>query len=440
METILIKAVQFFASLSLLVLIHEFGHYITARIFKIRVEKFYIFFNPWFTLYKRKFGETEYGIGWLPLGGYVSLAGMIDESMNTEQMQQPAQPWEFRTKPAWQRLIVMLAGITMNVLFAMFIYSMMLFTWGEKYYHSDDITYGYVYNESAKALGFEDGDKIVAIDGEKIANINDIRKRLIIADQNREVQIERAGTEQTITIELEKLVAMREDQSIIDFYDIRLPFEVESISLPSAEEAGIMPGDRVISVGNTPVTDFMQGRELLSQYKGRNADIDIVRNGCDTLSLSVPINEEAQMGVMVKMIEPRTAEYGFFESIPAGIKRGAQELSSYWQQIKMIVNPETKTYKEVGGFISIGSIFPETWNWQSFWSLTAFISIALAIMNLLPIPGLDGGHALFTLWEIITRRKPSDKFLEIMQYIGLALLFLLLIYANGNDIIKLFTN
>lgn len=440
METILIKAVQFFASLSLLVLIHEFGHYITARIFKIRVEKFYIFFNPWFTLYKRKFGETEYGIGWLPLGGYVSLAGMIDESMNTEQMKQEPQPWEFRTKPAWQRLIVMLAGITMNVLFAMFIYSMMLFTWGEKYYHSDDITYGYVYNESAKALGFEDGDKIVAIDGEKIANINDIRKRLIIADQNREVQIERAGTEQTITIELEKLVAMREDQSIIDFYDIRLPFEVESISLPSAEEAGIMPGDRVISVGNTPVTDFMQGRELLSQYKGRNADIDIVRNGCDTLRLSVPINNEAQMGVMVKMIEPRTAEYGFFESIPAGIKRGAQELSSYWQQIKMIVNPETKTYKEVGGFISIGSIFPETWNWQSFWSLTAFISIALAIMNLLPIPGLDGGHALFTLWEIITRRKPSDKFLEIMQYIGLALLFLLLIYANGNDIIKLFTN
>ena len=440
METILIKAVQFFASLSLLVLIHEFGHYITARIFKIRVEKFYIFFNPWFTLYKRKFGETEYGIGWLPLGGYVSLSGMIDESMNTEQMQQEPQPWEFRTKPAWQRLIVMLAGITMNVLFAMFIYSMMLFTWGEKYYHSDDITYGYVYNESAKALGFEDGDKIVAIDGEKIANINDIRKRLIIADQNREVQIERAGTEQTITIELEKLVAMREDQSIINFYDIRLPFEVESISLPSAEEAGIMPGDRVISVGNTPVTDFMQGRELLGQYKGRNADIDIVRNGCDTLRLSVPINEEAQMGVMVKMIEPRTAEYGFFESIPAGIKRGAQELSSYWQQIKMIVNPETKTYKEVGGFISIGSIFPETWNWQSFWSLTAFISIALAIMNLLPIPGLDGGHALFTLWEIITRRKPSDKFLEIMQYIGLALLFLLLIYANGNDIIKLFTN
>ena len=438
METILIKALQFFASLSMLVLIHEFGHYITARIFKIRVEKFYIFFNPWFTLYKRKFGETEYGIGWLRLGGYVSLSGMIDESMNTEQMKQEPQPWEFRTKPAWQRLIVMLAGITMNVLFAMFIYSMMLFTWGENYYHNDDIAYGYKFNEKAKTLGFEDGDKIVSIDGEEIGNIIDIRKRLIIADQDRNVTIERAGEQQTITIALEELVAMREDGSVVDFYDILIPFHIDQVSLPSAEEAGLMSGDKVIAIGNEEVRDFVHGRELLGQYKGRDAEVDIVRNGCDTLRLSVPINNEAQMGVMVKMIEPRTAEYGFFESIPAGIKRGAQELNSYWQQLKMIVNPETKTYKEVGGFISIGSIFPDTWNWQSFWALTAFISIALAIMNLLPIPGLDGGHALITLWEIITRRKPSDKFLEIMQYIGLALLFILLIYANGNDIIKLF--
>ena len=438
METILIKAVQFFASLSLLVLIHEFGHYITARIFKIRVEKFYIFFNPWFTLYKRKFGETEYGIGWLPLGGYVSLAGMIDESMNTEQMKQPAQPWEFRTKPAWQRLIVMLAGITMNVLFAMFIYSMILFTWGEKYYHNDDIAYGYKFNERAKTFGFEDGDKIVSIDGEVISNINEIKKHLIIADQARNVTIERNGQQQTITIALDELVAMREDGSILDFFDILIPFNIESVSLPSAQEAGLMPGDQIIAIGNTEVGDFIHGRELLDAYKGRNAEVDIVRNGCDTLRLSVPINDEAQMGVFVKFIEPRTTEYGLFESIPAGIKRGCNELASYWKQLKMIVNPETKSYKEVGGFITIGSIFPETWNWQSFWSLTAFISIALAIMNLLPIPGLDGGHALFTLWEIITRRKPSDKFLEIMQYIGLGLLLLLLVYANGNDIIKLF--
>ena len=440
METILIKAVQFFASLSLLVLIHEFGHFITARIFKIRVEKFYIFFNPWFSLYKRKFGETEYGIGWLPLGGYVSLSGMIDESMNTEQMQQEPQPWEFRTKPAWQRLIVMLAGIIMNVLFAMFLYSMMLFTWGEEYYHNDDIAYGYKFNERAKSIGFEDGDRIVSIDGEEIGNIIDIRKRLIIADEDRNIVVERNGETKSISIKLEELVAMREDGSVLDFYDILIPFNIDSVSLPTAQAAGLISGDKVITIGETPVRDFMHGREILEAYKGRDAEVEILRNGTDTMRLSVPINEEAQMGVFVKFIEPRTAEYGFFESIPAGIKRGCSELGSYWQQLKMIVNPETKSYKEVGGFIAIGSIFPATWNWQSFWALTAFISIALAIMNLLPIPGLDGGHALFTLWELITRRKPSDKFLEIMQYIGLGLLLLLLIFANGNDIIKLFMN
>ena len=438
METILIKAVQFFASLSLLVLIHEFGHYITARIFKIRVEKFYIFFNPWFTLYKRKFGETEYGIGWLPLGGYVSLSGMIDESMNLEQMKQEPQPWEFRTKPAWQRLIVMLAGIMMNILFAMGIYTGMLYTWGEQYYHNDDIVSGFAYNESAKNLGFEDGDRIVSIDGEEIGDINNIRKRLIIADEDRTVTIERGGKQQDITIPLESLVAMREDGSVIDFYQIIVPFVVDEVVSDSAKESGLSVGDEVISIGDKTIMDFPEGREILAEYKGRNADITILRNGCDTLSLSVPINEEAQIGVRVKLIEPRTAEYGFFESIPAGIKRGGEELASYWQQLKMIVNPDTKSYKEVGGFIAIGSIFPEEWNWRSFWSLTAFISIALAIMNLLPIPGLDGGHALFTLWEIITRRKPSEKFLEIMQYIGLGLLLILLVYANGNDIIKLF--
>ena len=438
METILIKAVQFFASLSLLVLIHEFGHYITARIFKIRVEKFYIFFNPWFTLYKRKFGETEYGIGWLPLGGYVSLSGMIDESMNLEQMKQEPQPWEFRTKPAWQRLIVMLAGIAMNILFAMGIYTGMLYTWGEQYYHNDDVVSGFAYNQTAKSLGFEDGDRIVSIDGEEIGDINNIRKRLIIADEDRTVTIERGGEKQDITIPLESLVAMREDGSVIDFYQIIVPFVIDEVVSDSAKESGLSVGDEVISIGDKAIMDFPEGRDILAEYKGRNADISVLRNGCDTLRLSVPINEEAQIGVRVKLIEPRTAEYGFFESIPAGIKRGGQELASYWQQLKMIVNPDTKSYKEVGGFIAIGSIFPEEWNWRSFWSLTAFISIALAIMNLLPIPGLDGGHALFTLWEIITRRKPSEKFLEVMQYIGLGLLLILLVYANGNDIIKLF--
>ena len=438
MEAILIKALQFFASLSLLVMIHEFGHYITARIFKIRVEKFYIFFNPWFSLYKRKIGETEYGIGWLPLGGYVSLAGMIDESMDLEQMKQEPQPWEFRTKPAWQRLIVMLAGITMNVLLAMGIYSAMLYTWGENYYHNDDMVYGYSFNEAGESLGFVDGDKIISIDGEAIGNVREIDKKLIIADKNRSVVVERGGEQVTLTLPLEELVAMRENGSIIGFYQPIIPFIIEEVVMDSAKDSGLLANDEIIAIDDTHVEDFFAGKELLTKAAGRNAEIDIVRNVTDTLRLTAPINAEGQIGVNVKMITPRSVEYGLFESIPAGIRRTGSEIASYWDQLKMIVNPKTKSYKEVGGFIAIGNIFPSEWNWQSFWSLTALLSVILAIMNILPIPGLDGGHALFTLWEIITRRKPSDKFLEVMQYIGLGLLLLLLVYANGSDIVKLF--
>ena len=438
MEAILIKALQFFASLSLLVMIHEFGHYITARIFKIRVEKFYIFFNPWFSLYKRKIGETEYGIGWLPLGGYVSLAGMIDESMDLEQMKQEPQPWEFRTKPAWQRLIVMLAGITMNVLLAMGIYSAMLYTWGENYYHNDDMVYGYSFNEAGESLGFVDGDKIISIDGESIGNVREIDKKLIIADKNRSVVVERGGEQVTLTLPLEELVAMRENGSIMGFYQPIIPFIIEEVVMDSAKDSGLLANDEIIAIDDTHVEDFFAGKELLTKAAGRNAEIDIVRNATDTLRLTAPINAEGQIGVNVKMIAPRSVEYGLLESIPAGIRRTGSEIASYWDQLKMIVNPKTKSYKEVGGFIAIGNIFPSEWNWQSFWSLTALLSVILAIMNILPIPGLDGGHALFTLWEIITRRKPSDKFLEVMQYIGLGLLLLLLVYANGSDIVKLF--
>ena len=435
---IAIKIIQFFMSLSLLVAIHEFGHYIVARIFKIRVEKFYIFFNPWFSLYKRKIGETEYGIGWLPLGGYVSLAGMIDESMDLEQMKQEPQPWEFRTKPAWQRLIVMLAGITMNVLLAMGIYSAMLYTWGENYYHNDDMVYGYSFNEAGESLGFVDGDKIISIDGEAIGNVREIDKKLIIADENRSVVVERGGEQVTLTLPLEELVAMRENGSIIGFYQPIIPFIIEEVVMDSAKDSGLLANDEIIAIDDTHVEDFFAGKELLTKAAGRNAEIDIVRNATDTLRLTVPINAEGQIGVNVKMIAPRSVEYGLLESIPAGIRRTGSEIASYWDQLKMIVNPKTKSYKEVGGFIAIGNIFPSEWNWQSFWSLTALLSVILAIMNILPIPGLDGGHALFTLWEIITRRKPSDKFLEVMQYIGLGLLLLLLVYANGSDIVKLF--
>ena len=438
MEVILIKTLQFFASLSLLVIIHEFGHYITARMFKIRVEKFYLFFNPWFTIFKRKWGETEYGIGWLPLGGYVSLAGMIDESMNLEQMKQEPQPWEFRSKPAWQRLIVMLAGIFMNVILAMFLYSMIMFTWGESYYHNDDIVYGYNFSERGEGYGFQDGDKIVAIDGQSIENINYIREMLIVANDDRTVTVSHDGEQRDIVIPLSELVAMREDGSIMELMHINMPFVIDEISSDSARDAGIEVGDKVIAVDGIPAADFLQAKEMLEARANSTVAITAIRGVSDTITFNVPLDESGHMGVLTRGIMPRTREYGFFESIPAGISLAGEKIASYWQQLKMIFNPETKSYKEVGGFIAIGSIFPDTWNWYSFWSLTAFLSVVLAVMNILPIPGLDGGHALFTLWEIITRRKPSEKFLEIMQYIGFGLLLLLLVYANANDIIRLF--
>lgn len=449
MSVILIKILQFVVSLSLLVMIHEFGHYIAARIFKIRVEKFYIFFNPWFSLYKRKVGNTEYGIGWLPLGGYVSLAGMIDESMNLEQMKQEPQPWEFRTKPAWQRLIVMLAGVTMNVVLAIVIYSGMLYAWGDSYMLNDNMVNGYSFNEAGEKLGFKDGDRILSIDGQHIGRVEEIGQMLLIADATRRVEIVREGETMTLDIPLEKLVDMRESGGYKGLYREYAPFIVERVVRQSAIDAGLLAGDHITSIDGVAVDNFLDGMNQLQTIKERTVDIVVERSATDSLNnqtteivtLPTYIGEDSLIGIERKqftLAEPTHIEYGFWESIPAGIKRAGSEISSYWEQLKMIVNPDTKLYKEVGGFIAIGSVFPDEWNWQSFWNITALISIILAVMNLLPIPGLDGGHALFTLWEIITRRKPSDKFMEVMQWIGLAILFALLIYANGNDILKLF--
>lgn len=440
MEAILIKTLQFFASLSLLVLIHEFGHYITARMFKIRVEQFYIFFNPWFSIYKRKIGDTVYGIGWLPLGGYVSLAGMIDETTDKEKMEllnQPPQPWEFRSKPAWKRLIVMLAGVVMNVLLAMAIYSGILYTWGDTYYHNDDMVNGYVFNEAGEKLGFADGDRIVAIDGEKIEDIGRIGEMLLLADSNREVEIIRDGETMMLNITLADLVGMRENEGFKGLYMEFIPFVVEEVTTDSAKEAGIVEGDRIVAINATPTPHLYEAYNVLDGIRGTVAELSIMRNG-EMISIEAPISEEGAIGIAVNRVVPRHKEYGFWESIPAGIKLAGSQIASYWEQLTMIVNPETKMYKELGGFIAIGNIFPDKWNWQGFWNITALLSIVLAVMNILPIPGLDGGHALFTLWEIITGRKPSDKFMSIVQGIGMVLLFALLIYANGSDIIRLF--
>lgn len=435
---ILIKVLQFIVCLSMLVLIHEFGHFIAARIFKIRVEKFYIFFNPWFSLFKFRRGQTEYGVGWLPLGGYVKIAGMIDESMDTEQMKQPVQPWEFRAKPAWQRLIVMVAGVFMNVVLAIVIYSGVLYTWGRTYYANEDMIHGYAFNEAAHSLGFEDGDRIVSIDGREPMTVNEILQSLLITDSDREVVVERGGERLRLTLPMQRLIEIREAEEYSDFYTEFVPYIVNGVDSDSAAEAGFAKGDRIIAVNGTPTPHMVAGLEVLSDIKNTTAEVDIVRDGRDTLQLSVPISDKGQMGITVAMIPPRHIEYSFWESIPAGWHMAGDKIADYWQQLKMIFNPKTKLAKEVGGFIAIGNIFPGEWNWQSFWLLSAFISIMLAVMNLLPIPGLDGGHALFTLWEIITRRKPSDRFLEIMQYIGLILILLLVIFANGNDIVKLF--
>ena len=437
---ILIKVLQFFMSLSLLVAIHEFGHYLAARIFKIRVEKFYIFFDPWFSLFKWKKGETEYGLGWLPLGGYVKIAGMIDESMDLEQMQAPVQPWEFRAKPAWQRFIVMIAGVTMNVLLAIVIYSGIRYVSGESYMANDDVKWGYVFNDTAKAMGFQDGDKIVSIDGEKIDDVNEIRAQLLLTKEARKIVVNRAGEQVEFTIPFESLLEMRRNRQYEDLYSFRVPFIVDSLASSSAQAAGLQVGDEVVACNGEEVdvptmTDLLQNR-----YKGDTVTLSVMRAGIMS-ELRVPVNAEGKMGVVLKgdMFQPRTKTFTFLQSIPAGAKMAGETISEYWQQLKLIFQPKTKMYEELGGFIAIGNIFPSEWDWLRFWSMTAFLSVMLAVLNILPIPGLDGGHALFTLWEMLTGRKASDKFLEIMQYIGFALLLALVIYSNGNDIYRLFT-
>ena len=437
---ILIKVVQFFMSLSLLVAIHEFGHYLAARIFKIRVEKFYIFFDPWFSLFKWKRGETEYGVGWLPLGGYVKIAGMIDESMDLEQMQAPVQPWEFRAKPAWQRFIVMIAGVTMNVLLAMIIYSGIRYVSGESYMANDDVKWGYVFNDTAKAMGFQDGDKVVSIDGNAIDDVNDIRAQLLLTKDARTVVVNRGGEQVEFTIPFESLLEMRRNRQYEDLYTLRIPFIVDSLASESAQAAGLQVGDEVVACNGEQVdvptmTDLLQNR-----YKGDTVTLSVLRSGVIS-ELRVPVNTDGKIGVLLKsdIFQPRTKTFTLLEAVPAGVSMVGETISEYWQQLKLIFQPKTKMYEELGGFIAIGNIFPSEWDWLRFWSMTAFLSVMLAVLNILPIPGLDGGHALFTLWEMLTGRKASDKFLEIMQYIGFALLLALVIYANGNDIYRLFT-
>lgn len=436
---ILIKIAQLFLCFTILVGIHELGHFFMARIFKIRVEKFYIFFNPWFSLFKFKRGDTEYGLGWLPLGGYVKIAGMVDESMDKEQMKQPAKPDEFRAKPAWQRLLVMLAGVMMNVVLAVVIYCSICFVWGDSYFSNQDAKWGYNFNQAGKEMGFADGDRFLSIDGEQIDNVMRIQNDLLITEGNRHVVVERGSEQVTLDIPLAQLIQMRQQKTYTDLFTLRVPFIVDSVAYASASEAGLRAGDEVVAIDALANADYPQYRDYLKTHTGSNVLLSVLRGGERIDSLALRVDAEGRIGVTVSSpYSLRTEHYTLAESIPAGIHKAGTTISSYWEQLKLIVQPKTKMYEELGGFVAIGSIFPSEWNWQDFWFKTAFLSIILAVMNLLPIPGLDGGHALFTLWEIITRRKPSDKFLETAQYIGMMILLALLVYANGNDIYRFF--
>ncbi|MDE6507659.1 MAG: RIP metalloprotease RseP [Alistipes sp.] len=429
-----IKIIQFFLCFTILVGIHELGHFFMARAFRIRVDKFYIFFDPWFSLFKFRRGHTEYGLGWLPLGGYVKIAGMIDESMDKEQLRQPVQPWEFRAKPAWQRFLVMIAGVVMNVVLAIAVYCGICYAWGDTYFSNDDARWGYSFNQAGHRLGFEDGDRFLTVDGRPVDDPLEVLNALLITEGDRTVAVERRGQEKALVLPLEELIAMRQDKGYENLFRLREPFLIDSV----VTAAGLQKGDEIIAVDDRQGLEFFDYRAYLKLHAGQEVRIAALR-GADTVELTLPVDSEGRLGVIAAApYTPRTRHYTFWQSVPAGFRKAGRTIASYWQQLKLIAQPKTELYKEVGGFLSIGSIFPGSWNWQDFWAKTAFLSIILAVMNILPIPGLDGGHAIFTFWEMITGRKVGDKVLEAAQYVGLILILALLLYANGNDIYRFF--
>ena len=451
MEIFLIKLLQFILAISLLVLLHEGGHFFFAKLFGVRVEKFYIFFDYKFSLFKfkPKRSDTEYGVGWIPLGGYCKISGMIDESFDTEQMKKPAQPWEFRTKPAWQRLLIMIGGVLVNFLLALFIYSMILFHWGDTYIPVKDMTLGMKFNETAKTYGFRDGDILLGTEKRPFKDFSaDLYRDISEAHQ---VDIIRSGKHMSIQLpgDLNLLDMLKSDPS---FVRPLLPARVDSV-LPGspAEKAGIHTGDHILAVNGTAIDSY---NEFIDQL-GRRADLlatantaaDSVKarsvsvafgNGERTDTAQVVLTPELKLGISVPTVaalyQPVTIEYGFFESFPAGIKYGWNVLASYVDDLKYVFSKEGA--KSLGGFGTIGNLFPADWDWYVFWKMTAFLSIILAFMNILPIPALDGGHVLFLLYEMITRRKPSEEFMIRAEYVGFGIILLLLVVANLNDILR----
>ncbi|MGZ5220611.1 MAG: RIP metalloprotease RseP [Chitinophagaceae bacterium] len=435
---------QLLLALSILIVLHEFGHYITAKWFGCRVEKFFLFFDPWFSLVKKKVGDTVYGIGWLPLGGYVKISGMIDESMDKEAMKQPPKEWEFRSKPAWQRLIIMLGGVIMNVLVAFVIYAFVLMIWGERKTPMSSATYGIWTTDSLmNEIGLRNGDKILAVNGKPVDYFENLGAQVILGN---EILIERDGKQQDIKLPVnlvEKLIESKRKKGYL--LQLRLPTYVGRYGSKNdtlyGKIAGLQEMDKIVAIDSIPVQFYDEMTTILQKHKNGQVILSVERNG-KILHLNSKVNGDGKVGIPILddeqyqklgVYNTEVRKYGFFAAFPAGVKKSIEKLKFYIDQFRLILNPNTGAYKGVGGFKAIGSVFPTEWSWEAFWNITAFLSIILAFMNLLPIPALDGGHVMFTLYEMVSGRKPNEKFMEYAQVAGMILLLLLMLYANGND-------
>jgi regulator of sigma E protease len=435
----MILALQLLLSLSFLIILHEAGHFIPAKLFKTRVEKFYLFFDPYFSLIKKKIGDTEYGIGWLPLGGYVKISGMVDESMDKEQMAQPAQPWEFRSKPAWQRLIIMVGGVTVNVIVGIVIYSVILGVWGKTILPVDNLTYGVYCDDQMLNLGFRHGDKIVGLNGEKPESFNGINKSLLLDDIHT-VTVQRFG--QNIDLQLPAdFGQLLVDSGVRAAFSERIPCVVDSIVAESnASVAGLLKGDSLVGINNMYSPYFQDLQKEIQKNAGKTIGLHIVRDG-QNINLPIAVNAKGTIGFSPKSpsayLKTQTIEYSWAQAIPGGFKQAWETITDYGSQLKFIFSKSGA--KQIGGFATFAKLFPEEWDWLAFWSRTALISLILAFMNILPIPALDGGHVMFLIWEMITGRAAPQKVIEYSQMAGMVLLLGLMLYGNGMDIFRAIT-
>ena len=445
---VVIQIGQLLLSLSILIILHELGHFLLARLFNTRVEKFYLFFDPWFSLFKFKRGDTEYGIGWLPLGGYVKISGMMDESMDKEALKLPPQPWEFRSKPTGQRLLIMLGGVMVNLILGFLIYSAVLYTWGEKYLPAKNLTEGiWCVDSIARDIGFQNGDKILSINNVEPQRFEDIFREIIFGGN---VKVLRNNQVDSFSVPTNFIGSLIKERNVMLFYP-RVPFIIREVPDTSINRnSGLQAKDQIVSINQVPVKFYDQYLNIADTMPPGTFTAEVLRNG-KPVTVNLTLSDEKKLEVLtliptfeelekLGMYQLETRTFSFFEAIPAGFKLAGSQLSFYIKQFKLIFDFKTGAYKGLGGFGTIGGLFPKIWSWESFWEITAFLSLILAFMNVLPIPALDGGHVMFLLYEMITRRKPSEKFMEYAQIVGMVIIIGLLIFANTNDIVRGFEN